>query len=131
MDLAVLCDLRLASEHARFGQLFVKMGSMADVTGLWLLPRLIGHAAAARLLFTGEIIDAAEAHRIGLVSDVLPADELMPAARTLAGQIAASPPLGVGRPSRRLRGSSWWPLECYTRDRGAGNTRMRPTPPAR
>jgi enoyl-CoA hydratase/carnithine racemase len=103
MDLAVLCDIRLASEHARFGQLFVKMGLMADVTGYWCLPRLVGPDQAARLLLTGDIIDAAEAQRIGLVTDVVPADELLPAARALAARIAANPPLTVGYIKEGLR----------------------------
>jgi enoyl-CoA hydratase/carnithine racemase len=103
MDLAVLCDIRLASEHARFGQLFVKMGLTADVTGYWWLPRLIGPSGAARLLFTGDVIDAAEALRIGLVSEVHPAGELLPAARALATRIAANPPLAVAHIKEGLR----------------------------
>ena len=95
MDFALLCDLRLASEHARFSQLFVKLGLMADTTGYWRLPQLVGYAKAAELLFTGDMIDAAEAERIGLVSRVLPADELLPAAHALAGRIAANPPQAV------------------------------------
>src|SRR5690606_27736128 len=86
MDLALLCDIRLASEHARFSQLFVKLGLMADVTGYWRLPQLVGYAKAAELLFTGDMIDAEEAGRIGLVSQVLPADELLPAAHGLAAR---------------------------------------------
>ena len=92
---ALLCDIRIASEHAKFGQLFVKLGLMADVTGYWRLPQLVGYAKAAELLFTGDTVDAAEAERIGLVSRVLPADELLPAAHELAGRIAANPPQAV------------------------------------
>jgi enoyl-CoA hydratase/carnithine racemase len=95
MDFALLCDLRLASEHAKFSQMFVKLGLMADITGYWRLPQLVGYAKAAELLFTGDLVDAAEAERIGLVSRVLPADELLPAARDLAGRIAANPPQSV------------------------------------
>ena len=62
MDFAVASDIRYASEKARFGQLFVKMGLMADVSGYWRLPQLVGPSAAAELLFTGDMIDAAEAH---------------------------------------------------------------------
>lgn len=92
MDLALLCDIRLASEHAKFSQMFVKLGLMADVTGYWRLPQLVGYAKAAELLFTGDLVDAAEAERIGLVSRVLPADELLPASHQLAARIAANPP---------------------------------------
>jgi enoyl-CoA hydratase/carnithine racemase len=95
MDLAVLCDLRIASDRARFGQLFVKMGLMADVTGYWCLPRLVGSAQAARLLLTGDIIDAQEALAMGLVSQVVPGDELMTEAQGLADRIAANPPIAV------------------------------------
>jgi len=95
MDFALLCDIRLASEHAKFAQLFVKLGLMADVTGYWRLPQLVGYAKAAELLFTGDMVDAVEAQRIGLVSRVLPADELLPAAHDLAARIAANPPQSV------------------------------------
>ena len=95
MDFALLCDLRLASEHAKFSQMFVQLGLMADVTGYWRLPQLVGYAKAAELLFTGDMIDAAEAERIGLVSRVLPADDLLPSALELAGRIAANPPQAV------------------------------------
>lgn len=95
MDFALLCDIRLASEHAKFSQMFVKLGLMADVTGYWRLPQLVGYAKAAELLFTGDIVGADEAERIGLVSKVLPADELVPAAHALAARIAANPPQSV------------------------------------
>jgi enoyl-CoA hydratase/carnithine racemase len=95
MDFALLCDIRIASEHAKFSQLFVKLGLMADVTGYWRLPQLVGYAKAAELLFTGDIVDANEARRIGLVSDVVPADDLIPTAQGLAARIAANPPQAV------------------------------------
>ena len=95
MDLAVLCDIRIASQYAKFGQLFVKMGLMADVTGYWLLPRLVGQDMATRLLLTGDIIDANEALRIGLVSQVVPSGDLMTETRALADRIAANPPEAV------------------------------------
>ena len=95
MDFALLCDIRLASEHAKFSQMFVKLGLMADITGYWRLPQLVGYAKTAELLFTGDLVDATEAERIGLVSRVLPAAELLPAARELAGRIAANPPQSV------------------------------------
>jgi enoyl-CoA hydratase/carnithine racemase len=103
MDLALLCDLRIASEHARFAQLYVKLGLMCDVTGLWLLPQVIGKARATELLLTGDMVDAAEAERSGLVSKIVPADELLPAARELAIRIAANPPLAVRAIKQGLR----------------------------
>jgi len=95
MDFALMCDIRLASEQARFGQFFVRMGLMPDIPGLWRLPQLVGPSRAAELLFTGDMIDAAEAERIGLVSRVVPPDELVPAARDLASRIAANSPLSL------------------------------------
>jgi enoyl-CoA hydratase/carnithine racemase len=103
MDLAVACDLIVAGESARFGQVYVTMGLMADVCGYWRLPQLIGPAAAAELLLTGEIIDAARAATLGLASRVVPDDELAPTAAALAGRIAANPPLAVRLVKEGLR----------------------------
>jgi enoyl-CoA hydratase/carnithine racemase len=103
MDLALLCDVRLASEHAKFAQLFVKMGLSTDVTGYWLLPRIIGASRAAELLLTGETIDATEAARIGLVSSVVSADDLLAEAHGLAARIASNPPLAVRAIKEGLR----------------------------
>jgi enoyl-CoA hydratase/carnithine racemase len=103
MDIALLCDVRIASEHAKFGQLFVKLGLSADVTGYWRLPQLVGTAAAAELLLTGDTIDATEAARIGLVTRVVPADDLLPEAHALAARIAANPPLAVRTIKQGLR----------------------------
>jgi enoyl-CoA hydratase/carnithine racemase len=103
MDFAILADIVLASEQARFGQFFVRMGLMADVTGYWRLPQLVGYARAAELLMTGDMIDANEAARIGLVNRVVPADELLPQALALAGRIASHPPLAVRHIKEGLR----------------------------
>jgi enoyl-CoA hydratase/carnithine racemase len=103
MDLALLCDLRIASEYARFAQLYVKLGLMCDVTGIWLLPQIIGHARATEMLLTGEIISATEAERIGLVSRIVGADDLMATAYEIARSIAANPPLAVRAIKQGLR----------------------------
>jgi enoyl-CoA hydratase/carnithine racemase len=95
MELALFCDIRLASEKARFAELFVKRGLVCDVGGFYRLPAIVGPAKAAELLFTGDIIDAAEALRIGLVSEVTVHAELLPRACALAERIAANPPLAV------------------------------------
>jgi enoyl-CoA hydratase/carnithine racemase len=105
MDFALLCDLRLASERARFSQMFVKLGLMADITGYWRLPQLVGYSAAAELLMTGDMIDAETALRLGLVRSVHPPDELLPAAYDLAGRIAANPPQAVRYVKEGLRRS--------------------------
>src|SRR3954449_10766184 len=86
MELALMADLRVASERARFGELFVVRGLCCDVAGLGRLTQLVGRERAAELLFTGRVIDAAEAERIGLVSRVVPHEELLPTAMGLAEQ---------------------------------------------
>ena len=139
MDLALLCDLRVASEYARFAQLYVKLGLMCDVTGIWLLPQIVGRARATELLLTGEIIDATEAERIGLVSRVVGADDLMPAAYEIAAehrrqsaargardQAGAPPRRGENRPTScpTLRASSV--TACRTSSRPTIITKPRP-----
>jgi enoyl-CoA hydratase/carnithine racemase len=95
MELALFADIRIASDRARFGELFVKRGLVCDVGGFYRLPTIVGPAKAAELLFTGDLIDAAEALRIGLVSEVAPHEDLLARAGALAGRIAANPPLAV------------------------------------
>jgi len=103
MELAIMADLRVASERARFGELFVLRGLVSDAPGLGRLAQLVGREKAAELLFTGEVIDAAEALRIGLVGRVVPHEELLPSALALAHRIAANPPLAVQAIKRGLR----------------------------
>jgi enoyl-CoA hydratase len=95
MELAVMADVRVASDRARLGELFVKRGLCSDVAGLGRLAQLVGREAAAELLFTGRVIDAAEARDLRLVSRVVPHEELLPTALALAQDIAANPPLAV------------------------------------
>jgi enoyl-CoA hydratase/carnithine racemase len=103
MELALMADIRVASDRARFGELFVKRGLCCDAAGLGRLAQLVGREAAAELLFTGRLVDAAEARDLRLVSRVVPHDELMPTALALAREIAANPPLAVQRLKRGLR----------------------------
>ena len=91
-DLACMCDIRLASENARFAESFVKLGIIPGDGGCGLLPRVVGFARAAEMALTGDAIDAHEALRIGLVSKVVPAESLMAEAWALAKRIAANPP---------------------------------------
>ena len=91
------CDLRIGSTRARFAWNFVHRGLVPDTgAGTWLLPRIIGVQPALRLLYTGEMIDAAEALRLGYVLDVLPSDDVLPAAMALANTIAAGSPHSLG-----------------------------------
>ncbi|APR81636.1 Enoyl-CoA hydratase [Minicystis rosea] len=90
--IAAACDLRVAAESARFGYIFPKVGlSGADMGASFLLPRLVGHGRAAELLFFGDIIDASEAYRIGLVNRVVPDAEVVPFARGWADKLARGP----------------------------------------
>lgn len=101
LDLACMCDLRIAGESAKFAESFVKLGIIPGDGGAWLLQRVIGFSKAAELSLTGETIGAAEALACGLVSRVVPDDELLGAARELAAKIAANPPFAV-RMTKRL-----------------------------
>ncbi|HEY8120963.1 MAG TPA: enoyl-CoA hydratase/isomerase family protein [Myxococcota bacterium] len=103
MELAMMCDLRVASERAKFGELFVLRGLCCDVAGLSRLASLVGREKAAELLYTGDVIDAQEALRIGLVSRVVPDAQLMESAVALATKIASNPPLAVSRLKAGLR----------------------------
>ena len=100
-DLTCMCDLRIAGESARFAESFVKLGLIAGDGGAWLLPRVVGWSKAAEMALTGDMIDAAEALACGLVSQVVPNEQLMDTARALARRIAANPPHAV-RMTKRL-----------------------------
>jgi enoyl-CoA hydratase/carnithine racemase len=102
-DLACMCDIRIASESARFAESFVKLGIIPGDGGAWLLPRVVGMSKAAELTFTGDTIDAATALECRLVSRVVPADQLMTAARELAERIAANPGPALRMAKRLLR----------------------------
>lgn len=103
LDLATMCDVRVAGEGAKFAESFVKLGIIPGDGGAWLLPRVIGFSRATELALTGEMIDAAEALKIGLVSHVVPDAELMAKAREVADKIAANPPHAVRMAKRLLR----------------------------
>lgn len=110
-DLAMACDIRIASDQARFTEAFVKRGLVPDGGGTWTLPRVVGVERACDLIFTGRTIDAAEAARLGLVSRVVPADELPVATRALAVEIAANAPLAVQLAKRMIYEQLQMPFE--------------------
>lgn len=107
MELALYADIRIASEQARFAELFIKRGLICDVGGLLRLPAIVGPAKAAELLYTGDPIDAAEAGRIGLVSQVVPHGELMDTAYALARRISANSPLALRYMKEGLRKTAY------------------------
>ncbi|WCT72185.1 crotonase/enoyl-CoA hydratase family protein [Sphingomonas naphthae] len=102
-DLACMCDVRIAGRSARFAESFVKLGIVPGDGGAWLLRRIVGESKAMELSLTGEIIDAEEAWRLGLVSKVVDDAELMAAARSVAAAIAANPPVAVRLTKRLIR----------------------------
>jgi 2-(1,2-epoxy-1,2-dihydrophenyl)acetyl-CoA isomerase len=111
MNVALGCDIRIASEQATFGQNFAKVGLFPDFGGSYLLPRLAGESRAAWMLYTGEMISAQEALRMGVVDRIVPAERVMPEALAMAAQLAAAPPLAARAVKRVLFGSDRAELE--------------------
>lgn len=103
LDLTTMCDVRVASENAKFAESFVKLGITPGDGGAWLLPRIIGYSRAVELTLTGEMLDAQMALDIGLISHLVPHDELLAKAKEVAGKIAANPPHAVRMSKRLLR----------------------------
>jgi 2-(1,2-epoxy-1,2-dihydrophenyl)acetyl-CoA isomerase len=109
-NLALACDLRVASEDAKFVQSFVRVGLAPDSGGSFVLPRLVGFSKAMELLLLGETIDAREAQRIGLVAKVFPAGEFANSTREIAERVAAGP-RGIGLIKRAVNHAVFPQLE--------------------
>ena len=101
-SIALACDLRVASENASFIEVFGKVGLVPDTGSTWFLPRLVGYARAAEMVFTTDAVRAADAERIGLVNRVVPTDSLMDETRALAGRLATAAPLALALAKRGL-----------------------------
>jgi enoyl-CoA hydratase len=130
-ELAMACHIRLASDLAKFGQPEVKLGLIPGYGGTQRLPRLIGPGHAAQLLLTGEIIDATEAARIGLVNRVVPAADLMAAAESLMRQIMATAPLAQARILDAIRRAPDAPSSALFDLESSGFTKLAGTEDAR
>jgi enoyl-CoA hydratase/carnithine racemase len=102
-DLANMCDIRIGSVNAQFGETFINLGLMAGDGGGWFLRRVVGAQRAAELTFTGRVVKAEEARVIGILLEVTEPDRLVPRAKELAALIAAKPPLAVRYAKRALR----------------------------
>jgi enoyl-CoA hydratase/carnithine racemase len=102
-DLANMCDIRIGSTQAQFGESFINLGLMAGDGGAWFLQRVVGAQRAAELTFTGRIVKAEEAVALGILLEVTEPDRLLPRAREIAAQIAAKPPIAVRYAKRALR----------------------------
>ncbi|RAV03203.1 crotonase/enoyl-CoA hydratase family protein [Mycolicibacter senuensis] len=110
-DLAAMCDIRIASERASFAESFVQIGLVPGDGGTWFLQRAVGYERAAEMTLTGDRIDAATALAWGLVSRVVPHDELLSAAKDLADRIAKNPSHALRMAKRLLQESRTGPLE--------------------
>ena len=110
-DLALMCDLRIASTTAKFAESFVKVGIIPGDGGAWLLPRAVGMARASEMAFTGEAIDAATALDWGLVSQVVEPENLLTAAHALADRVAVNPPQVLRMTKKLLREGQHQSLE--------------------
>jgi enoyl-CoA hydratase/carnithine racemase len=114
--IALAADVRIAAETARIAFLFVKVGlSGADMGAAHILPRVVGLGRAAELLLTGDFIEAAEAHRIGLYNRVVPVDELAAATADMAGRLARGPQEGLASTKRALLAEMHMDLESALR----------------
>lgn len=100
-DLANMADIRIAADTAKFGETFLNLGIIPGDGGAWFMQRLIGYQRAFELTLTGRVVDAAEAKDLGIVMDVVPADELMPKALAMATKMASQPPKAT-RLTKRL-----------------------------
>jgi len=116
LDTACACDIRIASDRATFSSVFVRRGLLPTMGGTYFLPRLIGIDKACELIWTGDLIDAWEAERIGLVTKVVPHEELEAATEELAAKLAKGPPLAIARAKKLIYDGLNMELESALRD---------------
>lgn len=121
-NMALGCDLVVASENARFSEIFARRGLSIDFGGSWVLPRIVGMHRAKELALFADIIDAAEAERIGLVNRVLPDSEIDGFVDEWAARLAAGPPIALAMTKRMLDNSMQVTLEEALDDEGVAQT---------
>jgi 2-(1,2-epoxy-1,2-dihydrophenyl)acetyl-CoA isomerase len=121
-NLALGCDLIVASDEARFSEIFAKRGLSLDFGGSWLLPRLVGLHKAKELALFADILSAKEAEGLGLVNRVVPADSLDAFVDDWAARLAAGPPIALGQSKRLLNNAFEVTLEQALHDEGAAQT---------
>ena len=127
VSLTVACDVRIASDAARFTQAFVKIGLAPDSGGTWLLPRVVGPAKALELSISGEMVDAEAALRIGLVSRVVAADALEKESLDYAAALAALPTAAIGEAKALIRDAMSTDLQTALRAEAKAQSRMGQT----
>jgi len=128
MDMALMCDLRIMAQTATMAESYINVGLIAGDGGTWYLPRLIGTARALELCWTGRVIDAAEAERIGLVNRVVPEGEALNAAKELARAIAAQPFEAVRAYKRSIYQGMTMTLESHLDMVSSHTSILRDTP---
>jgi enoyl-CoA hydratase/carnithine racemase len=110
-DLAMYCDMRIASTNARFAESFIKVGIIPGDGGAWILPRIAGYARAAEMAFTGEAITAQQAYEWGILNKLVEPDQLMDEAMALAQRIAVNPPQALRATKQLMRAGTNMPLD--------------------
>lgn len=111
LDLALSADFRVASEGARFGSVYIRIGIPPDVGASFLLPRIVGVTKAKELIYTGRIVDSGEALSCGLVSELVPAEAVLPRALELAGELAAGPTVAIGLAKENIQEHEYLTVE--------------------
>jgi enoyl-CoA hydratase/carnithine racemase len=126
-DLALACDIRIGSTGARFGEVYVNVGTVPDAGGTYLLPRIVGHARAAEMILTGRIIDAEEAYRYGLLNRLVQPEALMDECHTFARGLAEGPTVAMGLARRNLDRTWHLDLEAELAEERAAGERCSAT----
>jgi enoyl-CoA hydratase/carnithine racemase len=126
-DLTMMCDMRIASEKAKFGEVFLNLGIIPGDAGSWFMLRRLGHQTAADLTFSGRMVDATEALELGMVLEVVAHDTLMERARERAAVIASKPPRAVRVAKRLMRNAERMDLPDFLNSAAAYQALMHQT----